>query len=169
MPVPVYKIYALKKITSLNFNLIEPSVDRMLIRRMNLRGLSRLMAGLFAVQIMVAGFCLLTADAHAISMHQMMPEQAEQLAEDMAEHCSKSLAGSDQHHADSCFHCDDPDMFVKAAPVDLPGFDPVLSFVATLPDISVSIVSTLAPSGLMPTGPPRSSSLLFSTTQRIRV
>ncbi|MDX8408232.1 MAG: hypothetical protein R8L58_07595 [Mariprofundaceae bacterium] len=128
------------------------------------RSLSRLMAGLFAMQVVVAGFCLLTADAHAAS-HQMTAQQSA----DMAEHCAKSATHDAGHHSDSCFHCDDSDVFVKAASIDVPSFNPVLSVVASMPEAPAWITATVAVSRLMPTGPPRSASLLFSTTQRIRV
>jgi len=143
----------------------------MLTRKLHIRGISRsmarLMAGLFALQIVVGGFCLLTPDAHAMA-------QAIQTA-DVQTNCAKGMHISEQHEQDSdhsgnCYHCDQPDelsnvSFTSMAPVAL-----VLSNVISLPvapqfdSVATGLLSTLTP-----TGPPRSSSLLYTTTQRIRV
>jgi len=124
------------------------------------------MAVMFAMQIMVGGFCLLTAEAHA------MPASVH--AENMDAHCAKPMhAVSDNgasDHSGNCYHCDQPDELstsshTSAAPVML-----VLSDIIGLPITpQLSRVNTGMFSARTPTGPPRSSSLLYTTTQRIRV
>jgi len=129
------------------------------------------MAVLFAVQVVVGGFCMLTAEAHA------MPQSVH--TQDVQAHCAKSghadhqLNGQHQHEQDdsgNCYHCDQPDelsssAFTSAAPMLL-----VLSDFTSLPAVPLF---DPAATGLLtartPTGPPRSSSLLYTTTQRIRV
>jgi len=127
----------------------------------------RLMVMLFAVQVMVGGFCLLTAEAHA------MPQPVQ--TTDMDGHCAKSthISLSHEHgsnHSGNCYHCDQPDelsssAFTSPAPMLL-----VLSDFISLP---AAPLFDQAATGLLstrtPTGPPRSSSLLYTTTQRIRV
>lgn len=125
------------------------------------------MAVMFAMQIMVGGFCLLTAEAHA------MPASVH--ATDMDGHCAKPMhaASSDSgqsNHAGNCYHCDQPDelsisAYTSMAPVVL-----VLSDIVSLPAApQFSRATTGMFSARTPTGPPRSSSLLYTTTQRIRV
>jgi len=159
---------------SLCFHIERSNVRCMLNRYMHIRGgarsVARLMAMLFAVQIVVGGFCLLTAQAHA------MP----QAMQDVHAHCTKSSQQhqpdhqlSDEHeqnHSDNCYHCDQPDelsssSFTSAAPVLL-----VLSDVISLPAAPLfDQVATGLLTARIPTGPPRSSTLLYTTTQRILI
>jgi len=149
----------------------------MFMRRSHARFTSRLVAGLFAVQIVVTGFCLLTSQAHAMPMDQMGASHMSGMmsgADDMSGHCSKSMMhmngqGHDASHSGGCFHCDEPDQFVKAASADLAPVSLVLACLAMLPEISDVTTATLLSEVQAPTGPPRSSTLLFTTTQRIRV
>lgn len=143
---------------------------------MHMRGVSRLMAMLFAVQIVVGGFCLLTAEAHA------MPQAMQ--AQHVHAHCAKS-SSSEHHQADhqlnadhqhsqddsgNCYHCDQPDELSSSA---FTSAAPVLLVLSDFISLSVAPLSGKAATGLLtartPTGPPRSSSLLYTTTQRIRV
>jgi len=133
----------------------------------------RLMAMLFAVQVMVGGFCLLTAEAHAMPPSMSMQGMAMDGSCAKSGHVDHNLNGQHQHEQDdsgNCYHCDQPDelsssAFTSAAPVLL-----VLSDFISLP---AAPLFDLAATGLLtartPTGPPRSSSLLYTTTQRIRV
>jgi len=132
---------------------------------MHSRGLSRLMAVMFVMQAIVGGFCLLTAEAHA--MAQSVQTQ------DVRAHCAKNDHAADQHsHEDSgnCYHCDQPDELSNVSYSSFVSVALVLKDIITLPAMSqfdgaiTGLFSTRTP-----TGPPRSSSLLFSTTQRIRV
>jgi len=131
-----------------------------------MRNTSRLMAALFAMQVMVAGFCMITAEAQA------MPYQDISHAMDMGAHCDKSDS-TDEHHqdsSDSCYHCDQPDeavhsniMSFMSVAMLLPG---VISTPAHQQWLDVSSGQCLSRT---PTGPPRSSSLLYSTSQRILI
>jgi len=148
----------------------------MLKRKLHIRGVSRamtrLMAVLFAMQIMVGSFCLMSADVHAIP--QAMA------AVDMQANCAGMAAASakqDQpsehsdHHSGSCYHCDQPDELSNASSVfSAPLVALLLPNVVTQP-VAVLLhgVETGQLSTRTPTGPPRSSSLLYTITQRIRV
>jgi len=145
----------------------------MLTRKLHIRGvfrsMARLMAVLFAVQIMVGGFCLLTAEAHEMPQSMQMQNMV------MDGNCAKSMHTGANHNQDSdhsgnCYHCDQPDELSNAS------FTSMASVALVLTDvISLSAVTQFssATTGLLttrtPTGPPRSSSLLYTTTQRIRV
>jgi hypothetical protein len=146
----------------------------MLLRKAHARRLSRLVAGLFAVQIVVTGFCLLTAQAHAMPMAQMgATHMSDTQMGGTSGHCSEAMQGKTQHsdtsHSDGCFHCDEPDQFVKAGTADLTQANLVLVGLCVLPEMSTLAGWDEATPFYKPTGPPRSSSLLFTTTQRIRV
>ncbi len=129
-------------------------------------GLSALSAGVFALQVLVTGFCLLSSQAHAMEGP---------MAEDMAVHCPKAdlanAAGESRHDSghDACFHCDDGEKYAKLSTGEAPAFS--AQFVALFPIAQIEHVP--AASGIdsirLTTGPPRSSSLLYSTTQRIRI
>ncbi len=153
---------------SLDFHLHPRSIGDMSISGRQIfgvsrRSLSRLMVGLFAMQVMVAGFCLLTSEAHA------MPQSVQQ--SDMDGGCAK---GADGHHlsehSDSCYHCDQPDVVAASTSVSVSVVAMALPGLIRLAESPVVVQTT---TGLFsprpPTGPPRSASLLFSTTQRIRV
>lgn len=123
------------------------------------------MSVLFAAQIMVGGFCLLTTDAHA------MPQSVQ--TQSVQAHCAKSSHASDQHSqgdSGNCYHCDQPDQLSNSVFSPLALVALVLSGVMNL---SVVPQPGSGATGLFsirtPTGPPRSSSLLYTTTQRILV
>jgi hypothetical protein len=151
----------------------------MLLRKTHTRRLSRLIAGLFAVQIVVTGFCLLTSQAHATSMNPMpmaqmsVSQMSDSAMGDMAGHCNKPAHMNGQHdgtsHSGGCFHCDEPDQFVKAGSADVAPVSLVLTCLAVLPELLQWTATSELPLVYTPTGPPDSSSLLFTTTQRIRV
>jgi len=131
----------------------------------HMRICSRLMIGLFAMQVLVGGFCLLTSEAHAMS--------ASVHTHEMSAHCAKSVDADHQHSSDqasTCYHCDQPDELSNSA------FSSTVSMALTLSDISIlpaALLSMADASGLLsartPTGPPRSSTLLYTTTQRILI
>ncbi|GAV20255.1 hypothetical protein MMIC_P1219 [Mariprofundus micogutta] len=141
----------------------------MLNRKLNLRGLSRLMIGLFAVQILAAGFCLISPESHSANAHtadMQMPMSA-----DMLEHCdvnAKAESGHDDHGS-ACAHCNQPDELVqsKASTFNIDFDQPVLQVASTEIVLSTPVSIDLAVR--TPTGPPRSSSLIYTTTKRIRI
>jgi len=139
----------------------------MLLRyKLYYRRLSCLMAGLFAMQILVGAFCLLTTEAHAMPMVQHA------VADQMDTHCAKAAPLHQQHlptHSGACYHCDQPDELSNTS------FSSLLHIAILLPGIisdhalqSSSHVSRLYFSRT-PTGPPRSSTLLYTTSPRIRI
>jgi len=125
------------------------------------------------MQILLAGFCLMTRDVHAAAISSMSEIQADA----MAGLCGKSEMHHAQpptgHHGSGCFHCDRQTPLIQSASAtalaDMPVFSPLLALVAL---VSEPVQRTMAASVSMPdmaTAPPRSSTLLFTTTQRIRV
>jgi len=143
----------------------------MLTRNVHARGFSRLMTVLFAMQIVVGGFCLLTAEAHAMS------QSVQNMV--MDGNCAKPVhAKQDQHaqdqqtpeHSDACYHCDQPAELSNASHASVVAVALVLSDVISLP---VTLLLNSQATGLFtarsPTGPPRSSSLLYTTSQRILI
>jgi len=142
----------------------------------HIRGFSRLMAGLFAVQVLAAGFCLLTPEIHAANAQPAtMQMQASSGMADMASHCKNDSATdpadgtpASNHHS-SCAHCDQPDELIqsKVSPFNI-DFDLAVQPVAVLAiDLPAQVTVDLAVR--TPTGPPRSSSLIYTITQRIRI
>ncbi len=131
-----------------------------------LRSVSRLTAALFAVQMLVTGFCMLTPQAHA--MPDMM--QTAQVEAHCAKHHDMMSGHQTSEHSDECYHCDQPDGLANAAqlsvakvPLLLPGI--IMAPLAGEPlrmDVALMALRT-------PTGPPRSSTLIYHITQRIRV
>ncbi|MDQ6972439.1 MAG: hypothetical protein Q9M30_07310 [Mariprofundaceae bacterium] len=170
----MYQVEVRARIEAFAIGFIEISSFRvyvapMLMRKGHIRGASRLLAGLFAVQLVLTGFCLLTADAHAMPMPQMNAQQAA----DMDGMCAKSSAHSAKHdvheHSGGCFHCDDADQFVKAGTADVAPASLVLLALSVLPDMPVLMAWDESSFDHTTTGPPGSASLLYTTTQRIRV
>ncbi|MDX8405953.1 MAG: hypothetical protein R8K50_07370 [Mariprofundus sp.] len=141
---------------------------RMLRHKLNFRGISRLMAGLFALQIVLTGFCLLTPEAHAMPMPTMQSGAAH--TGDMDGHCAKAESGRQaSDDSSSCYHCDQPDELSNVSPLSfahvvllLPGY---LTEPAVLTWHDFSGLFTVR----IPTGPPRSSTLLYTTSQRILI
>ncbi|HKI61296.1 MAG TPA: hypothetical protein VKA31_03295 [Mariprofundaceae bacterium] len=146
---------------SLNFHFTGINLARMQLHKRHASGLSRLIAGLFAMQVIVTGFCMIPTQAHAV------PQSVQ--STDMGTHCAKAHAG-DHQHSSSCYHCDQPDELSSSNLASFATVALLLPGVISAPvfpqwqDVSSGLLSTRTP-----TGPPRSSSLLFTTTQRIRV
>jgi hypothetical protein len=158
----------------LYFHLQKNSIRRMLTRNKHIRGvfrsMARLMAGLFAMQVLVGGFCLLTAEAH--TMPQLMSMQT--LAMDgncaKAMHAEQSSHDQTSDHSDACYHCDQPAALSNASYASVVAVSLVLSDVISLPAAPLfSSEATGLFTARTPTGPPRSSSLLYTTSQRILI
>ncbi|NWF38853.1 hypothetical protein F3F96_06860 [Mariprofundus sp. NF] len=135
-------------------------------RKLHMRGISRLMVGLFAMQLFAAGFCLMIPQAHAMPMSMEVSHAAEM----GAEHCAEPMQSADtdmQHTA--CNHCDQPDELWQNSKLSIDADNSFITLVyAELLSISVAQPALILTS-LVPTGPPRSSSLIYTTTQRIRI
>ncbi|GAV20610.1 hypothetical protein MMIC_P1582 [Mariprofundus micogutta] len=141
----------------------------MLNRKLNLRGLSRLMIGLFAVQILAAGFCLISPESHTANAHaadMQMP-----MSTDMLEHCDVNAEAESGHgdHGSACAHCNQPDELVqsKASTFNIDFDLPVMLVAST--EIVLSAPASIDLAVRTPTGPPRSSTLIYTTTKRIRI
>ena len=93
------------KLISLFFNLLKINVGHMLNFKRHLRGFSRLMIGLFAVQVLAAGFCLVTPEVHAAKAHAMDMQMP--MSDDMASHCESNVKAESDHAGHSaCAHWD---------------------------------------------------------------
>jgi len=168
-------------VSSLNFHLGRLNVRRMLNRHFHIRGCARLVAALFVVQIVASGLCLLTAEAHAmpqlVSMPNVSMQNVSMQNKGMDGSCAKPLStvqsSRDQQssdHSDACFHCDQPDQLSSTANAQPAPALLVLAGFVSLPAAPLLVqVATGQLTARTPTGPPRSSSLLYTTTQRIRV
>jgi len=143
----------------------------MLTRNVLMRGICRLMTVFFAVQIIVGSLCLLTTEAHA------MPQSVQNMV--LGGNCAKSTHANqgqyvqDQQtpdHSDACYHCDQPAQLSNANHASVVPVALVFTDVISLP---VAPLLNSQTTGLFssrtPTGPPRSSSLLYKTSQRILI
>ncbi len=141
----------------------------MLKRKLYRRALSRLIAGLFAVQFIAAGFCLMMPQAHAMPMAKVAHSMSDTM--DKAEHCTQPMETQMSHDTghSSCTHCDQPDSFLQnaSAPVQL-DLDMQPDLLAA-PKVSDWVSQTVSLFSRTPTGPPRSSSLLYRISPRILV
>jgi hypothetical protein len=141
----------------------------MLRRILHAHVLSRLMVGLFVVQFFAAGFCLMMPQAHATPMVKVAHSMPDTM--DKTEHCTQPMETQMSHDTGyfSCMHCEHPDSFLQnvSAPVQLD--------LAMLPDLlAVPKASDWISRGISlysqtPSGLTRSSSLIYSTTLRIRI
>jgi len=104
-------------------------------------------------------------ETHAAYAHEMqMP-----VSGSMASHCDNAVK-SDAGHADSaCAHCDQPDELIqsKASLFNIDFEQPLILVTPTIIDSPAK--ATVDFSVRAPTGPPRSSSLIYTTTKRIRI
>ena len=139
----------------------------MFSRKLYTRGLSRLLAGLFAVQLFAAGFCLMIPQAHAMPMAMGISHSADMVAEHCAEPMNEQM-GTEMDHA-ACTHCDQPDELFQSYQSPVDSDQVVFAYVKVeFQEVAVSN-SALTLTSLIPTGPPRSSSLIYTTTKRILI
>jgi len=142
----------------------------MLNKKSHRRALSRLISGLFAVQLIAAGLCVMMPLAHAMPMvkaaHSTMSDSMVN-----ADHCKQPMEaqmGQNAEHSPYT-HCDQLDSFLQnvSAPVQL-DFQ-VQADLLPAPTASDWISQSTALFSRTPTGPPRSSSLLYHISPRILV
>ena len=154
---------------SLFFNVCQRNVTSMLKYKLHRRALSRLFDGLFAVQLFAAGFCLMIPQAHAMPMLKAAHSMSDSMAD--AEHCTQPMESQMSHDAEhsSCTHCDQPDSFLQnaSAPVQLDL--EILPDLLAAPNIAEWTKQSISLFSRTPTGPPRSSSLLYHISPRILV
>ncbi len=152
----------------------------MLRHYLQTRGLSRLMSVLFAVQIVLGGFCLLTSQAHAMSQtasgqavhaHCGMGADASEAASlDLSNAATAPLHQSSSDQVSNCYHCDQPDQLSGSTSISV---DSLAVVVFESMDVLSAPQFNMIAAGLLsvrtPTGPPNSSSLLYTTSQRILI
>ncbi|MDQ7010883.1 MAG: hypothetical protein Q9M29_03585 [Mariprofundaceae bacterium] len=127
------------------------------------RRMGRGFMAVFAVQLLAASFCAMPASAHiAVAPHQFASSTSYQEGD-----CSEGMPMPVQHQA--CAHCDMPDM-ASGSHLAVVAAEMTVLFHA-MPSI---IPGSQAPEhiGVLRTrilAPPRSTTLLFTTTQRILI
>jgi len=140
------------------------------MRKLHDRTFSRMITVLFSVQLMVGSLCLLTLDAHAMSQ----PEGVQHVqVQNVQVYGTRAGQTSDQHgrsHSGNCYHCDQLDQLSNVVFLSVSPFALLLSGIDSLSVVRFSDSDARqATIRRSPTGPPRSSSLLYIITQRIRV
>jgi hypothetical protein len=141
----------------------------MLKRKLFRRALSRLISGLFAVQLIAAGFCLMMPQAHAMPMAQASHSMSASMADD--NHCKQSMEaqmGQDAEHS-PCTHCDQLDSFLQNASAPIQLDIDMQADLLPVPTASDWISQSISLFSRTPTGPPRSSSLLYHISPRILI
>jgi len=150
----------------------------MLKHYLQIRGLSRLMSVLFAVQIVLGGFCLLTSQAHAMSqsaasqaVHAHCGADASEAADlDLSSAATAPLHQSSPDNVASCYHCDQPDQLSASTSISVDSLTVVMfDSMDVLPAPQFNMIAVGLLSVRTPTGPPNSSSLLYATSQRILI
>ena len=132
----------------------------------HIRRTSKLIVGLFALQILVTGFCLMTPQVHAAEINM-----ASSTTVNMSSHCpsNDSIAASEMQHDSACTHCEMPSELIssKITLADIHMDAPILLLlVATIQtdDTSVAIPPLQHSDAL-----PRSSSIIYHTSSRILI
>ncbi|RMH60076.1 MAG: hypothetical protein D6678_06690 [Zetaproteobacteria bacterium] len=123
------------------------------VREQWLRALRLLCAAIFVAQTLLAGLCLMGGQAHAgaVALH--------------AQHCKATdNPGKAPHRA--CYHCVSPDELVSPGPLWV--VDHVAVFVPVARQ-GMPVRARLDVGARVPTGPPRSSTLIYRLTKRIRI
>ncbi len=144
-----------------------PSIAAMFSYFADHRGFQRLMAGvalLFTAQLLLSSACLMAADMPATPSD----DGSIMLLTEVEKHCNADIGlHQQQPQAHACFHCEEPTQ-ASSAVFALLSLDHISMFsVLDREDYHVFTLSMLI--SRTPTGPPRSSSLLFTTTQRILI
>ncbi|WP_100264491.1 hypothetical protein [Mariprofundus ferrinatatus] len=142
----------------------------MVIRKLHIRGVSRLVAGLFALQLFAGAFCMMAPELHAAPMSQMASHSM--VSHDMAaaEHCAPPVHQT-QNSGDqsACSHCNQPDELLQSAQLQFATDLPLFLYVGPPLQPAAMQQPVMGFASQVPTGPPKSSTLLYHTTQRIRI
>lgn len=122
--------------------------------------LSHLMIALFVVQLLATSFCVM--QAHATSMVNTVGYQSE--------HCTNMAQEKNNHYdqRSACTHCDQPDELRQVHQDTTNIVYHAISDVIWL-NIPAPYNHSIPSRLFFPTGPPKSSTLLYTTTQRIRL
>ncbi len=158
-----------KYVISLFIHVWYRSVAAMLNRKLIRRALSRLITGLFAVQLIAAGLCLMMPQAHAMPMVNTVHSISDSMAN--TGHCTQPMEThmSQDMEYSSCTHCDQPDSFLKKASTPVQLDIEMLPDLLAAPNVSEWISPSVSLFSRTPTGSPRTSSFLYQTTQRILI
>lgn len=122
--------------------------------------MARLITALFVVQLFATAFCVMLPQANAMPIlaKTAMPMN----------HCMNNVEKDQEKKQQAvCSHCDQPDELWQANKLSL-DLDPLqrTTLLYVYADIPTNNKLVIVP---FPTGPPRSCSLLYTTTQRIRL
>ena len=126
------------------------------------------MAGLFAVQLFAAGFCMMMPEAHAMPMAVATSSHSMDMS---ADHCATAAevshdAGMDQS---ACSHCNQPDELLQISHTHVDVELLLLGYITLQLNAIAMAESLLTLESHPATGPPGSSTQLYQTTQRIRI
>ncbi len=132
-----------------------------------IHGLCRLMVGLFAMQVLVAGLCPYTPSSHLAMASDIA------ISHSMVSHCDIEYSRSGASHSGHdlpCSHCDQPDELIqnKAVESNLDANLVVCSTAYFYADNVVDVDLSSPTHALSVTSPP-SRTPLYLTTQRIRI
>ena len=137
----------------------------MLRGKFHIHAISRLMTGLFAVQLFAAGFCMMMPDVHAMPMATTSQQAS-------MDHCAtavETVVQDSPAEQSACSHCNAPDQLLQPLQVSV---DADLLFIAyvTLQLNEIPVTDPALELFVRPaTGPPTSGSILYETTQRILI
>jgi len=133
---------------------------------LHIRMFARLMAGIFAVQLFAAGFCMMMPEEHA------MPVATYSNKVDISnDHCATAAeathdAGMDQS---ACAHFNQPDELLQISHANVDVELLLLGYISLQLNTIPMAESLLTLNSHPATGPPGSSTPLYQTTQRIRI
>lgn len=127
------------------------------------RRMGRGLMAVFAVQLLAAGFCAMPAGAHIVTaLHQSASSTSYQKGD-----CSEGMPMPVQHQA--CVHCAMPDLTSGSHLAVVAAEITVLchAMPSTVPGIQAPEHAGVLRTRIL--APPRSTTLLFTTTQRILI
>ncbi|MDQ6951733.1 MAG: hypothetical protein Q9M26_08720 [Mariprofundales bacterium] len=132
--------------------------------------MAHLMMLLFAFQVVASGVCLMIPQAQATPMAHAMVISSHALGGGIPDDMDNASHDCGHGHCNANFHCDQPDLSVSNA---MPLVSTPLAAAVWVAILSVNLSpQPLLPSlrlARVPTGPPRSASLLYTTSQRLRI
>jgi len=160
---------------SLFFNKFEPTLSAMKLMGRNRNRWSAAFALVFAVQLLASTLCLVSSaqaaeEIKASHCHESMQRDSEQHASMQHEMGDRSMQSQPEPSPMSaCSHCASPENFALFVNnLDLSSTDLLLAFIVVETALTTS-ETTSQNSVDRAQAPPRSSTTLYSTTQRIRI
>jgi hypothetical protein len=145
-----------------------------IIHHLGSRRLMVIVGLFFALQVVLSPVCSMASNVPSdVLNHAATVEQTITVHDDILHQCAghgdRFHASNQQHPAQhDCFHCNAPDEAAAAFIVVSTSSHQLALWIA-IPSVDTFSLTPTTFAARMPTGPPRSRSLLFSTSQRIRI